>query len=186
MYGKTKFATKTDYDRSRYIRLKKEHEKNKPPHPITKLSKVETAYIAGLIDGEGAIYCAHVRHTWYPTISIFMTSEGVLRWLAEKTGAQKIHSTQERNDAHRYKSILKTQYLYRISGKTAQLLCKKLLPYLRVKKDHARVVCAFPVDARIAPGHKIKSTEINIVRKRLAEQLSALNDNRYRRRHTTS
>ena len=185
MYGKTGYKTKQDYDRARYICLKKERDKNKPINPINKLSKVELAYIAGLIDGEGAIYAAHVRSTWYPTVSIHMTSEGVLRWLAGKTGAQKIHSLKSRSDAHRYKSILKTQYLYRISGKNAQLLCKKLLPYFKVKDNHARVVCAFPIDARIAPGHKISSTEINIVRKKLSKQLAALNDNRYKRRHTS-
>lgn len=183
MYGKTGYATKQDYDRARYIRLKAKKEAAKPPHPISKLTETEKAYIAGLIDGEGAIYMAgNQGKTWYPTISIFMTSEGVLRWLADKTGGQKIHSCHRKQEP-RYKSILKTQYLYRTSGKTAQGLCRAIFPYLRIKQDHARIVCAFPVDARIAPGHKIAMTEINVTRKKLRDQLTALNDNRYERRH---
>lgn len=74
MYGKTGYATKQDYDRARYIRLKVERDKLKPKHPITKLTETEKAYIAGLIDGEGAIYVANCRNTCYPTISISMTS----------------------------------------------------------------------------------------------------------------
>jgi len=171
------------YDRERYTRLRDERRKKLPPHPITKLSETDKAYIAGLIDGEGAIYSARNREkTWYPTISISMTSEGVLRWLTQKTGGEKIQTTVRKNDG-RYKSILKTIYSYRVTGKTAKLLCSTILPYLRVKANHARVVCAFPVDARIAPGHKIARTEINMVRERLTEQLTALNENRYKRRH---
>lgn len=185
MYGKTGYATKQEYDHARYLRLKQERESKKQPHPITKLTEVERAYIAGLIDGEGAIYCAHVRNTWYPTISIFMTSEGVLRWLAKKTGAQKVH-TCRRKDTWRYKSVLKTQYLFRMSGKSAQLLCKAILPYMRIKANHAHVVCAFPIEGRTAPGARIEENVINGKRRQLTRQLEALNDNRYRRRHSQS
>jgi len=184
MYGQTGFASKQEYDRARYIRQKKEREAKRPPHPISMLTETEKAYIAGLIDGEGAIYMAHSKEkTCYPTISIHMTSEGVLRWLADKTGAQKIHRVTRRDDG-RYKSILKTQFLYRTSGKNAQRLCAALIPYHRIKINHARIVCAFPVDARIAPGHKIARSDVNLVRFKLAEQLTAMNENRYRRRHS--
>ena len=183
MYGKTGFNTKKEYDEARYLRLKKEKKSREIPHPIMKLSEVEKAYIAGLIDGEGAIYCAYYkRHeTWYPTISIFMTSEGVLRWLAEKTMAQKVHICRRKNKpGDRYKAIPKTQYLYRISGKYAQLLCKTILPYLRVKDNHAQVVCAFPTQYTKSNNKE----KIYLEKKQLAEQLTSLNDNRYKRRHT--
>lgn len=186
MYGKTGFETKRDYDQARYIRLKKEREKKAPPHPISLLTVEEKAYIAGLIDGEGAIYCARKKNvTCHPTIAIQMTNEGVLRWLSQKVGAQKVHTIYRKDDG-KYISILKSIYLFRMSGKSAQILCRAILPYLRVKANHARVVCAFPVDARIAPGHKISQTKVNVVRYRLATQLESLNENRYKRRHSKS
>ena len=184
MYGKTGYATKRDYDRARYIRLKMIAEAKRPPHPISQLTETGKAYIAGLIDGEGAIYAANSNHeTCYPCIAIAMTHEGVLRWLAHKTGAQKIHTLRGRKNA-RYKSVTKPQYIYRIWGKAAQRLCKTIFPYFKVKIQQAKIVSVFPCDARIGPGKKIARSKINVIRQRLAAELRAANGNRYALRHS--
>ena len=60
MYGNTGYASKKEYDRARYLRLKAEREAQKPKDAIETLMPEERAYIAGLIDGEGSIYVAAV------------------------------------------------------------------------------------------------------------------------------
>jgi hypothetical protein len=60
MYGHTGFASKKDYDRARYLRLKAERQARLPPEQIETLTSEERAYIAGLIDGEGSIFVTAV------------------------------------------------------------------------------------------------------------------------------
>lgn len=175
MHGKTGFATKKDYDRARYLQLKAKREAAKPTDPIIKLTNEERAYIAGLVDGEGSIYMFHAekRRTCYPAVCIAMTHKGVIEWLTDKLQSAKIqlhNSTNLRREPH-----LQPQYRFLLHGKRAQLLCKTILPYLRVKNKQAEVVKDFPCDYRIAPSVKIEETNANELRMKLKKKLDELN-----------
>ena len=177
MYGKTGFATQADYDRDRYARLTAARDAARGPDPIETLSGEECAYLAGLIDGEGSIFVAAVgpqrSRTVYPIVCVAMTHRGVIDWLCVRlsSGTVQLHNSTNLRRHPTYKP----QYRFQVFGKRAQLLCRKMLPYLRVKSEHARLVCEFPCDARIAPGVKIERSEINETRYRLRDRINALN-----------
>lgn len=168
----TTSASRLTYQRQYYIDRKAKREATRPPDKITLLSAEDRAYIAGIVDGEGTLFVGAVgpqRHrTVYPTFAVIMTHRGVIEWLAEKMGCRA--EALPRRQAH-----YKLQYKVRLFGKRVRLLCEVLLPYLRVKDQQARLICTFPVDARIAPGVKIGRSEINETRYRLREQINALN-----------
>ena len=170
-------VTKKGYDRARYLRIKAEKTANLPPEPIELLTLEERAYIAGLVDGEGSIYVAAVGpnrdRTVYPIVTIAMTHNGLITWLAEKlqAGTVKLHN---QTNLRRY-PYLKPQYRMQVFGKRAKLLCQMIYPYLRVKAEQARLVSEFPCDARIAPGVKITKSGINEIRYRLRDQINSLN-----------
>ncbi|MGN6759441.1 MAG: hypothetical protein ACTHMJ_23985, partial [Thermomicrobiales bacterium] len=168
---------KRRYDRARYERLKTEREAMRPAEPITLLTPEERAYMAGLIDGEGSIYVAAVGpardKTVYPIVVVAMTNKEVVEWLAEKWGPGRVKLHNATNlRRHPY---MKPQYRAQVFGKRARLLCESLLPYLRVKREQARLVTEFPVDARVAPGVKIERSDINETRFRLRDEINALN-----------
>jgi hypothetical protein len=177
MFGKTGFATKAEYDRARYTRLKAARDATRPPDPIDTLSSEECAYLAGLIDGEGSIFVAavgpHRSRTVYPIVCVAMTHRGVIEWLCSRlaAGTAQLHNS---TNLRRHPDW-KPQYRFQVFGKRAQLLCRRILPYLRVKAEQARLVCEFPCDARIAPGVKIERSAINVVRYPLRDQINALN-----------
>ena len=176
-------ASKKAYDRVRYLRRKAERIKNQPPDPITLLSDLELAYIAGLVDGEASIHITSRgrRRTVYPHVAIGMTHKGVIEWLASKLGQRAIYTVRRKRG--NFKKTPKPMYYYRVSGKRARLLCEVLIPYLKVKIEHAKVLAEYPCDARIAPGVTIEQTEINAVRERLRKKLTNLNGNYYAYRH---
>lgn len=168
---------KRQYDRDRYTRLKQAREAAAPPDPITLLTPVDLAYLAGLIDGDGSIFVMSggpaTRRSLYPVVCLVMTYEPVVRWFGETlaAGAVQIHgSSRAERPAH-----YKPQHRSMLTGKRARLLCEQLLPYLRVKHEQARLVTTFPVDARIAPGVKIEASAIDAERRRLRDLINGLN-----------
>jgi aromatic ring-cleaving dioxygenase len=168
---------KAEYDRARYVRLRAERDAAAPPDPISTLTPEERACIAGLIDGEGSIYVTavgpHRDKTVYPMVVLAMTHRPVVAWLVERLGAGSVqlhNQTNLRRHPH-----YRPQYRFNVFGKRAKLLCEVLLPYLRVKHEQARLVTAFPVDARVAPGVKIERSALNEERYRLRDEINALN-----------
>ena len=169
---------KTEYDKKRYQQIKKNRIKNAPADPIMSLTPTDRAYIAGIIDGEGTIYARNERKTIYPTITVHMTDKEVIYWLQDKIKAQTVWEL-ERKMHPRYKGVLKKQYLFRICGKRAKLLCNSISPYLIVKRKHANVVMQWPVDVR----GKGLTADVQKTRTNLGKQLTDLNGNVYQKRH---
>ena len=164
-------------DRERYRKLRAAQLAARPPDPISLIGDVDVAYIAGLVDGDGCIYVTAIgperERSVYPSVVVAMTHRGVLEWLQQRLGAGTIkrhNTTNRRRNPH-----WKEQFRVQLHGKRAQLLCKRILKHLIVKKEQARLVCEFPVDARVAPGVKIDRTVINETRYRLRDQINALN-----------
>ena len=84
-------VTKIEYDKVRYLRKKAERMANVPPDPIYSISKIDRAYIAGLIDGEGSIHMTRKEKygTFYAFVTIGMTNKDVINWLAKKLGIKR-------------------------------------------------------------------------------------------------
>lgn len=159
---------KRAYDKARYQRIREDRIAARDDDLIEFLTAEDCAYIAGLVDGEGSIYVMkHREKTFYAAISICMTHEGVLQWLAEKVGlsVSKIPRTNEG---------WRDQYGFRIHGKRAMRLCERMLPYLKVKRRQAELIVTFPAEARRAPG-RLLSDETNAIRLRLRQEINGLN-----------
>lgn len=161
-------ARKRAYDRARYLRLRADRTAQRQPDVIESMSEIDVAYIAGLIDGEGSVYVMkHRDKTFYPAVSICMTHAGVLAWLAEKLGLSM--SAVPRTPAG-----WRDQYSVRIHGARAVLLCHRMPPYLKVKRQQAELVQAFPGDQRTAPGVTMDPS-VNAQRQEFRAQINAMN-----------
>lgn len=166
-----------ELERERYRKKREAQLAARPADPVAQLSDIDAAYIAGIIDGDGCIYVTAVgperSRTVYPSVVVAMTHLGVIKWLQERLGAGTIkkHNTSTRRKNPHWKE----QFRVQLVGRRAQLLCGKILPYLIVKKEQARLVCEFPIDMRSGPGVKINATHVNEIRYRLRDQINALN-----------
>ena len=158
--------------------MKAAKEASNPKDPIETLDSETLAYLAGIIDGEGSIYVAAVgpqrTRSVYPIVCVAMTDLDLINWIAGilKAGTVKNHGTAKRSKENPH---WKKQYRTQLFGKRAQLICGRLLPFLRVKRRQAELVLTFPCDARIAPGVKIERTSINEIRYALRDEINALN-----------
>jgi len=95
------------------------------------LTKVEAAYIAGFVDGEGCIRIQNKNKTsHYLVLSINQKDRRVLEWLAPKIGAVSIGC---------YSNEYGPVYTVAISGKKVVTLLEQIIDYMIVKKRQARV-----------------------------------------------
>jgi hypothetical protein len=173
VYGKTGYATKAAHAHARYLKKKAERDAEKEPDPILALTEPEKAYIAGIIDGEGCIRIGHVgplKRTLYLTIAVGMCHRGVIEWLQAKLSS----GTIKVNNHTKVRDGWNPQWLVRIHGKRAQLLCKAILPYMIVKREHAEIAAAFPCDCRSGPLVML-SPEVQEQRSKFAERMRVLN-----------
>ena len=97
-------------------------------------------YIAGLVDGEGDLtirWDKRVRYVRFSClISIGMTDEPIIKWLADIFGV-----TIRKGKQYPKK---KTMYYAQVLTKTnLRTLLKELLPLLKVKKERARIMLEF-------------------------------------------
>ena len=98
------------------------------------------AYLAGIIDGEGTIRIGRANHIRWNTrysaaISVGITNEKIIDLLVKCFGSKK-----------RIERIPSRKIMYRwgTSGnKVVPQILKKLLPYLQVKKEQAKLVIRF-------------------------------------------
>jgi len=114
---------------------------------VISLSKEDAAYLAGLIDGEA--YVGVTRATtsaaakgcrrgvsYRAMISVRMTHHPVLDWALAATGVGSIWKTKEHP---KYRQ----SWSWNIWSREAAALSQAVLPYLRVKAEHARNLIAF-------------------------------------------
>lgn len=66
------------------------------------------------------------------------------------------------------------QYMVLIHGARAQLLCKRMLPHLKVKHEQATLLLTFPGEHRKAPGKKL-DPQVNLARLTLRERINSMN-----------
>jgi hypothetical protein len=111
-----------------------------------EITLADTAYIAGLFDGEGSLQCKKAwekkkkhtgkgyrkTHAWRINMEIAMTDELVIRWVHETL---KVGTVIRRKDRGNTKSggKYKTQWRWRCSFRDALYVCKLLWPYAQVK-----------------------------------------------------
>jgi len=173
-------AAKRAYDRARYLRLRAERDAAKPADPIAAMDEPTVAYLAGLTDADGSIYVTHTNRlrTHYPTVCWAMTHLATVEWVSEALGGTKVvlhnHTNLRRGTTSWGSSKFREQWKTAIAGSRAQLLCRRMLPYMHTKAEQARIVADFPVDERRAPGCRL-ADDVRAERERLGALISALN-----------
>jgi len=93
---------------------------------IYNLTKTESAYIAGIIDGEGYIKCSLI----YGKVDVSNTSIELLEWLKSKLGGSICKKSIPKPTQHQ-------AYTWQLSKIRAKGLLKLVSPYLIVKKETA-------------------------------------------------
>lgn len=107
------------------------------------MREIDLAYIAGLVDGEGCIrikkstYGIRIRKdcqnpTYSEMIQIRMVNEPAIKFIQSRFGGN--YYLEKRPYGN------KPLYCYQITCKLASNMIKQLLPYLKVKKEVAKIV----------------------------------------------
>lgn len=111
---------------------------------IKPLSVADAAYIAGIMDGEGSIcisrktdstmkrgYCYRLH------VTIANTDLPLVEWLMVVTGLGKVYTQKRINQKH------KQAYHWNLWSIQAYQVLKEIYPYLRQKKERAKIGMAF-------------------------------------------
>jgi len=138
------------------------------------LTDAELAYIAGIIDGEGHITVIRAKRAdmrsgllYTPAVGVTNQSEELIRWLDERI-FWTIRSL--RPDQSGYTWV----YRPSVSGHSAAVLLRVLLPFLVIKRDRAEMVIKFCEMRAASPmGSSLSKEEIDV-----AEAARALNRKR--------
>jgi hypothetical protein len=97
------------------------------------LTRVELAYIAGIIDGEGSICSSQPRSNRAPlSIVVCMIHRPTIEWLHEKCGGGCWRTRTNQANARQ-------SWVWLLKGARSTSLLQRLLPFLRTKRDEAGV-----------------------------------------------
>jgi hypothetical protein len=104
---------------------------------VSKLSKIDAAYIAGLVDGEGTVTLCrkHKNENRQLAVSISNTEREVLQYVLQRVGAGKITGKKTAKSHHT------PSFTYAIYNRQALSLLEQLNSYLRTyKKQRADLI----------------------------------------------
>jgi hypothetical protein len=108
---------------------------------MIKLTEVDKAYIAGIIDTEGSIILTQdtkVNSHFKLQITITNTSYKLIRFLSLKLSGLK-HSINRRYISPKRK----TAYSITLQAQSAEILLKEIFPYLVLKKEQAEIALKY-------------------------------------------
>lgn len=148
-----------------------------------KSDKIINAYLAGIIDGEGHISInrtktcpqRRINPRYQAEVIVVNTDVRLMEYLVEHAGGS-FYKRKRAKEWH------KDTYSWKVTSTTARDLCKKLLPYLFLKKGQAECIvklyeeCDFNI--RVLTDAEIKK------RDSIYQEILALNDSRRPQRLT--
>jgi hypothetical protein len=105
---------------------------------IPAWTNVETAYIAGIIDGEGCIGIYYRNHRGYHIqLSITNTNKNLISWLKKKLHANAVKSLTDRRPKN------KQSFSIIVDRMRAYEILQRVIPYLKIKTKQARLAIKF-------------------------------------------
>jgi hypothetical protein len=107
-----------------------------------QLSETQKAYIAGAIDGEGCVSFSRNTKKRYITPLVVIANTN-LKWIQSFKIDTKVGSVSE-HKTHLWKKNWKPVYNYRLSSEKARWILREVFPYLRLKREQAKVLLALP------------------------------------------
>lgn len=122
------------------------------------MKPTDTAYIAGIVDGEGSIAVSRTTtnksakgcrrgFAYRANLSVAMTDRDLLEWMRGITGVGQICTKKVDPSRH------KPAWTWSVWSVEASVLLAEILPYLRTKKRQAENLIAFQKEMRY-PGSK--------------------------------
>ncbi|WP_027623766.1 LAGLIDADG family homing endonuclease [Clostridium lundense] len=121
------------------------------------MTSEETAYIAGIIDGEGSIMLIKFHNNQFPApcISISSTSMELLKWIKHKLNTGTIKSKRNYNpDKH------KNSYTYELKYNDAIELLTWIYPYLIINEKKERAIIIINEYKKVTPRNGRYSKEM--------------------------
>jgi len=107
------------------------------------MKKIDLAYTAGIIDGEGCIHIRRQRDKRYHScfkyglmVSVASTDEWLCKWLQMCWGGS-VRYCQKANPKWR------PHWIWQLSSRQANSLLKVIVPYMRIKRPQAEVAIGF-------------------------------------------
>ena len=140
------------------------------------VNKETLAYIAGLIDSEGCVTLygtggqgtAHPMACFAPKLVIEMTSEDLVKWLHSTTGVGSVRRYVPKNLRARIR------WRWAVKGREAVSLLRAVIPYLRLKREHAELLFQFAATRTVSCKRGLTEDTI-VTRKVLVERIRHLN-----------
>jgi len=103
------------------------------------MNKKDIIWLAGFFDGEGCINITKFRQYICPRIMVSNTNKKVLEFIQENYGGDiRENSTNKKNHPN-----WKSGYTYRLQHTKAVKFIKDIFPYLKVKKEQAKLLLQF-------------------------------------------
>lgn len=104
------------------------------------IDETKIAYFAGIMDGEGTFYIGN--YSKYPKsfnsrILVVNTDYSLINWLKTNFGGL-IYSRKSKKNPH-----WKEKFEWIVNKAKIQSFCEMLLPYLVIKKEHAKIMIEF-------------------------------------------
>jgi hypothetical protein len=130
------------------------------------MSKLTAAYLAGFVDGEGYISLKRDFHNYrgekviYFTavLKVANTNKEIIEWCKASFGGWIYKRIWKNGENH------KDAYCWQLTGSNLEPFLKKILPYLKIKKEQAKLVL-----------EKIKNQKLNELP---YKNISRINDRR--------
>lgn len=108
---------------------------------IKRISKIESSYLAGIIDGEGSIFMGSSKRSFdgkAPTITVRNTDPNLAKWLHKK-GGYLLWEQPPKNK--RTGKTRKKSYHWKVGRVLdVQYILERTIPFLIIKKDKAKQV----------------------------------------------
>lgn len=119
---------------------------------IAELTDIDAAYIAGMIDADGMITVTRRGSLVMPLVTVHNSHLPLIEWLLSVIGAGCAYETKtEPKRPDQSKDRWNKVHRYQLTGRKAQSLLQRCLPYLKVKARQATLVIDLPQRGRDFP-----------------------------------
>lgn len=120
---------------------------------IQQISDTDAAYIAGLIDADGCVTCGAPdrRKNRKSNALVIITNSDfeLIEWLKGVIGAGTSSLTKTRPyRAGQDRTNWNAVHRYQLTGRKAAALIERVLPYMRIKRQQAKLLIEIPMRGR--------------------------------------
>jgi hypothetical protein len=109
-------------------------------------TKVQLAYLAGIVDGEGCFYIGNIKQgkygnglQWHSMLKVTSCDECLILWLEDIFGGSK-------DSRYRWtskKKFTRPVFNWQATGDMLDYILPKIIPYLIIKKDHCKIMLQY-------------------------------------------